>query len=105
MTLDELIAYISEKTSLTYDQAKEAAGAAGSWLKGMVPDDVLEELEEFFDSVGDLAGSAANATMDAARKAGDMASDAAEVTGDAAKSMMDKAKRGAASDMTESDGT
>ncbi len=87
MTLDELIAYISEKTSLTYDQAKEAAGAAGNWLKGIVPDDVLEEMGEFFDSVGELAGKAADATMDAA-----------EATGDAAKGMMDKAK-GAVSDM------
>ena len=98
MTLDELVAYISEKTSLTYDQAKEAAGAAGSWLKGIVPDDVLDEMGEFFDSMGDLAGTAADATMDAAKKAGAMASDAADATGDAAKGMMDKAK-GAVSDM------
>ena len=73
---DELIKYISDKTSLTKEQAKEAAGAAAGWLKGVLPEDVKVSLGEFFDSAGDLASKAADATMDAAKKAGDKAKDA-----------------------------
>jgi hypothetical protein len=77
MNVDELVKYISDKTNLTKEQAKEASSAAAGWLKGVLPDDVKVSLGEFFDSAGDLASKASDATGDAAKGIWDKTKDAA----------------------------
>ncbi|GMQ85551.1 MAG: hypothetical protein BMS9Abin07_1118 [Acidimicrobiia bacterium] len=81
MNAEELARDLSEKTSLTFEQGKEAAIEAANWLKGMVPDEVSAAFGEFFDSASNLASTAVDAGKDAAKATGDVASD-----------MLDKAK-------------
>lgn len=81
MNVEELARDLSEKTSLTVEQGKEAAIEAATWLKGMVPDEVSTAFGEFFDSASDLASTVVDAGKDAAK-----------ATGEAASDMLDKAK-------------
>ena len=74
MDVQELRDSIAEKTSLTMEQAKEAAAAAAAWIQDNMPDDASDQIREF------------------AASAGDWISDATKSAGDAAADMLDQMK-------------
>ena len=80
MNVEELRDTIAEKTSLTIEQAKEAATAAASWIVDNMPDDASDQAREFAASAGEWI---AQATKDA---------------GDAAADVIDQLKTGADDD-------
>ncbi len=69
MDVNELRDSIAEKTSLTMEQAREAAAATAAWLQDNMPDDASDQIRDFAASAGDWI---AQATKDAGDAAADM---------------------------------
>lgn len=74
MDAEELRDTIQEKTSLTMEQAKEAAAAAITWISDNLPDDASDQVREFTASASDWASQTLSSV------------------GGAAADMLDKAK-------------
>jgi hypothetical protein len=83
--VDELIAQITEKTSVSAEKAKEIVGVVNHWLMDHLPDDVVEQVGGMLSGAGDIASSAAGKATGAAGSA------MGAVTG-AAGGLWDKAK-------------
>ena len=66
MDVNELRDTIVEKTSLTMEQAKEAATATAAWFQDNMPDDASDQIREFAASAGDWMSQAAGKAGDAA---------------------------------------
>ena len=69
MDVNELRDTIAEKTSLTMEQAREAAAATAVWLQDNMPDDASDQIRNFAASAGDWI---AQTTKDAGDAAADM---------------------------------
>jgi hypothetical protein len=67
--VNELRDTIAEKTSLTMEQAREAAAATAVWLQDNMPDDASDQIRNFAASAGDWI---AQTTKDAGDAAADM---------------------------------
>jgi len=67
--VNELRDTIAEKTSLTMEQAREAASATAVWLQDNMPDDASDQIRNFAASAGDWI---AQTTKDAGDAAADM---------------------------------
>lgn len=66
MDVSELRDTIAEKTSLTMEQAKEAAAATAAWLQDNMPEDASDQIREFTASAGDWIAQATKGAGDAA---------------------------------------
>ena len=66
MDVNELRDSIAEKTSLTMEQAREAATAAAAWIQDNMPDDASDQIRDFAASAGDWIAQATKGAGDAA---------------------------------------
>jgi hypothetical protein len=90
--MDDLIAQISEKTGVTFQQAKEGVAISAAWVREKLPSDVAEQLGGLLDGAGDLAAGAVGKAKDAGASVTSTAGSVAESGADTASSAWEKTK-------------